>query len=71
MKRTGCAGCPFNSKFLKDIEMLERYEPKLAKAVKNIFGKSYEYTLQYREFKQFMKAKRKECEGQMTLFDED
>lgn len=71
MKRTGCAGCPFNSKFLRDIETLERYEPKLAKAVKNIFGKSYEYTLQYREFKSFMKAKQKQCEGQMTLFDED
>lgn len=70
MKRTGCAGCPFNSKFLRDIETLERYEPKLAKAVKNIFGKSYEYTLQYREFKSFMKAKKKQCEGQMTLFDD-
>lgn len=56
MKRTGCAGCPFNSKFLRDIETLERYEPKLAKAVKNIFGKSYEYTLRYRAFKKEMQA---------------
>lgn len=69
MKRTGCAGCPFSSKFLKDIEMLERYEPKLAKAVKNIFGKSYEYTLKYRAFKAKMKVLEKQ-KGQLPLFED-
>ena len=31
--------------------MLEKYEPKLYKAVNNIFRDSYEYTRGYNEFK--------------------
>lgn len=49
--RTGCAGCPFGSRFEDELKIIEKYEPKLYKAVKNIFGKSYEYTRKYREFK--------------------
>lgn len=55
--RTGCAGCPFNSKHDKDVAILERYEPQLAKAVKKIFADSYEYDRQYRQFKEDMKHK--------------
>ena len=51
-KRTGCAGCPFNSKFDDDLLKIKTYEPKLYKAVNNIFGDSYEYTRAYRRFKQ-------------------
>lgn len=51
-KRTGCAGCPFNSKYKEDLQILEQYEPQLAKAVKNIFKKSYEYTEKYKESKE-------------------
>lgn len=72
MKRTGCAGCPFNSKFQQDLEILQQHEPQLYKAVNNIFGKSYEYTLRYREFKEEMKRKerdRKKLDGQLTFFD--
>ena len=47
-KRTGCAGCPFNSKYKDDLQILEQYEPRLANAVKNIFRKSYEYTEGYK-----------------------
>lgn len=47
-KRTGCAGCPFNSKYKDDLQILEQYEPRLANAVKNIFKKSYEYTEGYK-----------------------
>lgn len=63
-KRTGCAGCPFNSNFENDLLTIEKYEPKLYKAVNNIFGQSYEYTREYREYK-----RKKQSGGQMTLFD--
>ena len=36
LKRTGCAGCPFGRDFEKELEIIERYEPKLFKAVNNI-----------------------------------
>lgn len=51
LTRTGCAGCPFGSRFETELEVIEKYEPKLFKAINNIFGKSYEYTRRYREFK--------------------
>ena len=50
LKRTGCAGCPFGKDFEFELEIIEKYEPKLFKAVNNIFGDSYNYTRQYREF---------------------
>ena len=52
MARTGCAGCPFGSNFENELTILKRYEPKLYNAVINIFGKSYEYTRKYREYKE-------------------
>ena len=50
LKRTGCAGCPFGRDFEFELEIMEKYEPKLYKAVNIIFGLSYEYTRKYREF---------------------
>ena len=50
LKRTGCAGCPFGKDFEFELEVIQKYEPKLYKAVNNIFGDSYEYTRKYREF---------------------
>lgn len=50
LKRTGCAGCPFGRNFEQELEVIQKYEPKLYKAVNNIFGKSYDYTRKYREF---------------------
>lgn len=50
MTRTGCAGCPYNQKVLEELAIIEKYEPKLFKAVNNIFKDSYEYTKKYREF---------------------
>lgn len=41
MKRTGCVGCPCNSRVGEDLKMIEKYEPKLYKACINIFGESY------------------------------
>lgn len=50
LKRTGCAGCPFGRDFEFELEVIKQYEPKLYKAVNNIFGDSYKYTRMYREF---------------------
>ena len=49
--RTGCAGCPFGKDFEKELEIIEKHEPKLYKAVNNIFGDSYEYTRGFMEFR--------------------
>lgn len=59
MVRTGCAGCPFSRDFEQDLEVIKKHEPKLFKAVNNIFGDSYEYTRKYREFVKETKAKNK------------
>lgn len=57
LTRTGCAGCPFGRRFEEELEIIERYEPKLFKAVNNIFGKSYEYTRGYYKFREECKAR--------------
>ena len=54
-KRTGCAGCPYNSNFEKDLTVIERYEPKIYKAINNIFKDSYEYTRAYLKFREEQK----------------
>lgn len=51
LKRTGCCGCPFGRNFEYELQILEKFEPKLFKAVINIFKDSYEYTRLYNEFK--------------------
>lgn len=65
-KRTGCVGCPYNINILQELETVENEEPKLAKACKNVFKDSYEYTRQYRQFVAEMKRKEK---GHKKLFD--
>lgn len=59
LKRTGCAGCPFNSQFDDALALIHQFEPRLEVAVTNIFGKSYDYTHKYREFKAELAGKRK------------
>ena len=51
LDRTGCAGCPFGKNFELEVEICRIYEPKLYKAIINIFGDSYEYTRQFLEFR--------------------
>lgn len=60
LKRTGCAGCPFGRDFEFELEVIRKYEPKLFNAVNHIFGESYEYTRQYREFRKAMESQIKE-----------
>lgn len=58
--RTGCAGCPFGREFEFELRVIQSHEPKLSKAVNNIFRESYEYTRKYREFYQIMNEKEKQ-----------
>ena len=51
LKRTGCCGCPYGKNNSFELKVLEEHEPKLYKAVTNIFKDSYEYTKLYQEFK--------------------
>ena len=53
LKRTGCSGCPYGRDFEFELNVIQKYEPKLYKAVMNIFGESYEYTRKYKEFGYF------------------
>ena len=69
MSRTGCVGCPYNRKIGDEIEIIQYYEPKKAKAAKYIFRDSYEYTRQYREFAAKMNAKEKQIKGQISILD--
>lgn len=57
-KRTGCAACPFSSRCFKEIEMLEKFEPNLAKAVNSIFKESYQYRKAYVEYRDSHKGKK-------------
>lgn len=50
LKRTGCAGCPYNKDFEEELKIIDKYEPRLFKAVNTIFKDSYEYTRRYQEF---------------------
>lgn len=60
LRRTGCCGCPYGKNFEEELAVLEKYEPKLYKAVQNIFGPSYEYTRAYRKFQAEHQAAEKE-----------
>ena len=68
-KRTGCCCCPFGSKFEEELETVKKYEPKLYAAACKIFGPSYEYTRQYRRFKESCKREKRRG-GQIDLFDD-
>lgn len=55
LPRTGCSGCPFAADIESELEAVRQHEPKLYKALINVFGRSYEYTRKYREFQKTMK----------------
>ena len=48
LKRTGCVGCPFAKNYKEELEIVKKYEPKLYKAVTNLFKDSYEYLNKYK-----------------------
>lgn len=75
LTRTGCCGCPISYKAVEDLEKIGKYEPMVAKAAWNIFGKSYEYRKQYNDYKmkrryeEKRKSEDEQLPGQMTVFD--
>lgn len=50
LKRTGCTGCPYGRDFEFELSVIDKHEPKLYKAVNNIFKDAYEYTRKYKAF---------------------
>lgn len=53
LKRTGCAGCPFAGNNLEfELNTIQKFEPVLFRAVNKLFKNSYEYTQQFKKFKQ-------------------
>ena len=66
LKRTGCVGCPLAGNLIHELEIIEQYEPKLARACKAVFKESYEYTLKFRRFAEDMKYK-----GQLLLVNDN
>jgi len=60
LKRTGCIGCPFGSKFEEELKIAEQYEPKTAETVKNIFKDSYAYARAFKKFKEPFKKEVKQ-----------
>ena len=69
LKRTGCCGCPISYRAVDDLEMIGKYEPNVAKAAWNIFGKSYLYRQKYNEYKAQRMAEGDMIRGQMNIFD--
>lgn len=57
LKRTGCSGCPFALGWKEELAVVEKFEPKLAKAVNNIFKDSYAYLRAYEDFCKEMEKK--------------
>ena len=74
LKRTGCCGCPISSRAVEDLERIRPYEPNLVKAAWAVFGDSYRYRQQYKEYKARRmreEAERKALGGgeQMSMFE--
>ena len=55
-KRTGCSGCPLNSKFKEELDTIKKYETNLYEQCIKTFGNSYDYTVKYKQFKEEMKT---------------
>lgn len=60
LHRTGCCGCPYGRNCNFEREVLKKYEPKLYKAIENMWSEVYDYTDKYHEFQKIMNRKYKE-----------
>lgn len=67
-KRTGCACCPFGSRFEQELQTADQLDQGLAKAARNIFGAAYAYTRAYRQFKIQHDNEKKNTAGQLSMF---
>jgi 3'-phosphoadenosine 5'-phosphosulfate sulfotransferase (PAPS reductase)/FAD synthetase len=57
LTRTGCCGCSISAKATEDLEKIRPFEPNLVKAAWNVFGDSYRYRQQYRDYKALRRSK--------------
>ena len=55
-RRTGCVGCPFNSRCLSEVAAVERYEPTLARAARKVFADSYAYTALWHDYRDWRRC---------------
>lgn len=69
-KRTGCVGCPFNLRFEEDLTAMQKFEPNTYKLAVAMFGKSYDYTRQYRAFQKEMREREAATSDEISLSDE-
>jgi len=69
--RTGCACCPFGSRFEDELQTAAELDPGLCRAANTIFGPSYEYTRAYRKFKIQQDEYAKRTPGQVCLWDKE
>lgn len=70
-RRTGCACCPFGSRFEQELQTADRLDPGLAKAARKIFGAAYEYTRAYRQFKEQHDAEERSDKNQISMFEDE
>lgn len=70
-RRTGCACCPFGSRFEQELQTADQLDPGLAKAARKIFATAYEYTRAFRQFKTQHDADKKKDKNQISIFQED
>ena len=50
--RSGCANCPYNSKYKEEREIIGKYEPRLVAFTDNVFRDSYAYRKAFEDFKE-------------------
>ena len=67
--RTGCACCPFGSRFEDELNAAAELDPGLCRAAINIFSPAYEYTRAYRIFKKNYDEYIKQVPGQCSFSD--
>lgn len=67
--RTGCACCPFGSRFEQELIIAERIDPRLEMAARKIFGPAYDYTRAYRQYKAIKDAEKKADPSQINIWD--
>lgn len=59
LKRTGCAGCPFGRNFEDELDVIDKFEPKLSRGIRNIFGEAYDWTREFNAYKARLKDEKK------------
>lgn len=52
LKRTGCAGCPYNIHVLDELGRVKDHEPLLCTAANTIFADAYAWTKEYRQYQE-------------------